>query len=45
MRRHHRITRTTLPDRPLAEWAGIAACAAIYLYLAAVFIVNVTSLP
>lgn len=44
-RRHRRITRTTLPDRPLTEWFGIFGCAAIYLYFAAVLIVNVVSLP
>lgn len=44
-RRHHRITRITLPERPLAEWFGMFGCAAIYIYAAAVFVVNVVSLP
>lgn len=44
-RRHHAITRTTLPERPLAEWFGIAAGAGLWAYIVAVFIVNVTSLP
>ena len=44
-RRHHAITRTTLPIRPLWEWAVIAAGVALGGYLSAVAVVNLTSLP
>ena len=41
MKTHHKITRTTLPDRPLTEWIGIAVGIALTTYLVAVLLVNV----
>jgi hypothetical protein len=44
-RQHDRITRTTLPERPLYWWVGNAIGFALVGYLAAVTWVNMTSIP
>lgn len=44
-RRHHRITRATIPSQPWWWWLAHAVAAASAVYALAVVYVNVTSLP
>lgn len=45
MRQHHRIDRTTLPERPLSWWLGTLIGVGISVYLTLVAWVNLTSIP